>query len=615
MSKHQMNVNRLTLVQSSAEPAPVPQPCSGNVLPADNENIKHSKAEPVNILLVEDNPADRRLVAERLGNHRKNSFHLVYAERLSEALQILAQDKISVILLDLQLPDCRDLESLTNIRSSATGIPIVVLSEIEDEALALKALQLGAQDFLVKWHTNEHLLTRAVQYALDRKQVEEHLYHLAHHDALTGLPNRKLFYDQFKQALAMARRHNHMLAIMFLDMGDFKKVNDGLGHHCGDLLLQMVSQRLAECVRETDCLARMGGDEFIIAFTISQVEDATAAANKVLEIFAEPFTVDIHSIHARAGIGISIYPSDGEDMESLIKNADMAMYRAKAESSNDSRFWFYSPKFNARTAELARIERQLHLALANNEFLVHYQPQVDIHHGSLIGMEALLRWQHPERGFLMPSHFMPMLDETGFIVAAGEWVLREACKQNKAWQAAGHPSLIVAVNISSQELQHRDFVKTVRLTLEETGLDPKWLELEIREDAIEKDESLAFARLTEINALGVRIALDNLGHSHIPLSFLTRFPIHAIKIDRSIVSDVATDVNHASVAKAVIAVARVLNIKGLAEGVETQEQLNFFKAEHCEEAQGYLFGKPLPPSACAELMQRLRMSRGAPLPT
>jgi len=617
MNIHQKKLSHLTLVHpgSADEPASGLQPEMGTISPASGENARHSKVKPINILLVEDNPADRRLVAERLGNHRKNHFYLVYAERISEALQALAQNNISIILLDLQLPDCRDLESLTKIHAAATGIPIVVLSEVEDEALALKALQLGAQDFLVKWHTNEHLLIRAVQYALERKQVEEHLYHLAHHDALTGLPNRKLFYDQLKQAIAMARRHNHLLAIMFLDLGGFKKVNDSMGHHCGDLLLQMVSQRLAGCVRESDCLARMGGDEFIIAFTINQLEDATSAANKVLEIFAAPFMVEGREIYTRAGIGISIYPSDGEDMESLIKNADMAMYQAKSEGSDASRFWFYSPKLNARTAELIRIEEQLRLALANNEFVVHYQPQVDIHHGNLIGMEALLRWQHPEHGFLMPSHFMQTLDETGFIVTAGEWVLREACKQNKAWQEAGHPPVIVAVNISSQELQHKDFVNTVKLILEETGLNPKWLELEIREQTIEADESLAFSRLSEINALGVRIALDNLGHSHIPLSFLTRFPIHAIKIDRSIVTDVATDANHAAVAKVVIAIARVLNIKGLAEGVETQEQLNFFKTEHCEDAQGYMFGKPLPPSACAELMGRLKMGRGASLPT
>jgi len=616
MNIHQKKISHLTLVHSGSadEAASGLQSGLGAVSPASGENARHSKVEPINILLVEDNPADSRLVTERLGNHRKDHFHLVYAERISEALQALAQNKISVILLDLQLPDCRDLESLTKIHAAATGIPIVVLSEVEDEALALKALQLGAQDFLVKWHTNEHLLVRAVQYALERKQVEEHLYHLAHHDALTGLPNRKLFYDQLKQAIAMARRNGRLLAIMFLDLCGFKKTNDSMGHHCGDLLLQMVAKRLTRCVRETDCLARMGGDEFVIAFTINHIEDATAAANKVLDVFAEPFMLEKYTVYARTSIGISIYPSDGEDMESLIKNADVAMYQAKTEGSDTSRFWFYSPKFNARTAELIRIEEQLHLALANNEFVVHYQPQVDIHHGNLIGMEALLRWQHPEHGFLMPSHFMQTLDETGFIVTAGEWVLREACKQNKAWQTAGHPPVIVAVNISSQELWHKDFVKTVKLILEETGLKPEWLELEIREDSIEKDESLALARLTEINALGVRIALDNLGHSHIPLNFLTRFPIHAIKIDRSIVTNVATDANHASVAKAVIAVARVLNIKELAEGVETQEQLNFFKAEHCEDAQGYMFGKPLPPSACTELMSRLKMGRVASKP-
>ncbi len=612
MNAHQRKVGYLTLVHSSStgESAGLRTGIAA-ASPAGGEDAGFAASRPVNILLVEDNPADRRLVAERLGNSRKD-FQLVYAERISEALHLLAQSDISIILLDLQLPDCRDLESLTKIHAAATGIPIVVLSEIEDESLALKALQLGAQDFLVKWHTNEHLLVRAVQYALERKQVEEHLYHLAHHDTLTGLPNRKFFYDQFKKSIAMSRRNDSLLAIMFMDLGDFKRVNDTLGHHCGDMLLQMVAKRLAGCVRETDCLARMGGDEFIIAFTVNRPEDAKSAANKVLEIFAEPFVTDGHMLYAKASVGISLYPTDGEDMETLIRNADMAMYRAKSESGDNSRYWFYSPEFNARTAELVQAEERLQRSLANNEFAVYYQPQVDIRNGSLIGMEALLRWEHPERGLLMPSQFMQEFDETGFMVTAGEWVLREACKQNKAWQDAGHPPLVVAVNISSQELRNKDFVQTVRHALEDSGLAPQWLELEIREQAIEEDESLALSRLTEINALGVRIALDNLGHSHIPLSFLTQFPIHSIKIDRSIVTDVATDANHAAVAKAVIAVARVLNIKGLAEGVETQEQLNFFKTEHCNDAQGYMFGKPLPPLACGELMSKLRSGTSLP---
>lgn len=610
MNIYQRNPGRRTLMQSGVanEMAAEQQSGSGATPSASADEFRREELEPINILLVEDNPADRRLVAERLGNNRKNHFHLVYAERISEALQALSQQTISVILLDLQLPDGRDLDSLVKIHAAATGIPIVVISEIEDESLALRALQLGAQDFLVKWHTNEHLLVRAVQYALERKQVEEHLYHLAHHDTLTGLPNRKLFYEQLRKAIAMARRNDHLLAIKFLDLGGFKQVNDSMGHHCGDQLLQMVAQRLANCVRETDCLARMGGDEFIIAFTVSKIEDATAAANKVLDVFAEPFTVDGRELQTRASIGISIYPADGEDMESLIRNADMAMYRAKTESSETSRYWFYSPEFNARTAELKQVEEQLQNALTNKEFAVYYQPQVDIHNGNLIGMEALLRWEHPTRGLLMPSNFLQMFEETGFMTTAGEWVLQEACNQNKAWQDAGHPPMVVAVNISSHELRHKDFTSMVRNVLEQTGLDPQWLELEIREQAISDDENLALLRLTEIAALGVRIALDNLGHSHIPLSFLTRFPIHAIKIDRSIVTDVATDANHAAVAKAVIAVARVLNIKGLAEGVETQEQLNFFKTERCDDAQGYMFGKPLPPQACAELMDKLKAS-------
>lgn len=615
MNVKSKKVDYLTLVNSaSADQLAALKPAAlGTALSASHEGDTHNKVEPINILLVEDNPADRRLVAERLSQPNEDRFHLLYAESISESLQVLAQNKISIILLDLLLPDCRNLESLARIHAAANGVPIVILSEIEDEILALKALKLGAQDFLVKWHTNGHLLVRAIKYALERKQAEEQLYHLAHHDALTGLPNRKFFYDQFKQALAMARRHHRPLAIMFLDLGNFKRINDNLGHHCGDLLLQLVAKRLAGCVREADCLARIGGDEFVIAFTdMTHQEDATVAANKIIDIFAEPFQVEGHRVHARVSIGISLYPSDGDDMESLIKNADLAMYQAKAEGSNTSHFWFYSPEFNARTSELMRMEEQLRQALANNEFIVHYQPQVDIHSGHLVGMEALLRWQHPERGLLMPPHFMKMLEETGVMVTAGEMVLREACRQNKAWQEVGYPPMVVAVNISKQELQHRDFIKTVGQVLQETGLDPAWLELEIKEETIDADEAWALSRLSEIAALGVRIALDNLGHSHIPLSFLTRFPIHAIKIDRSIVTDVATDANHAAVAKAVIAVARVLNIKGLAEGIETQEQFNFFKAEQCDDAQGYMFSQPLTPLACAELMNRLK--RGASLP-
>jgi diguanylate cyclase (GGDEF)-like protein len=560
---------------------------------------------PINILLVEDNPADRRLVMERLSNCRRE-FNLVCAGSLGDALLALSRNKISIILLDLQLPDCRDLDSLTRIHAAAPGTPIVVLSEIEDEALALKTLQHGAQDFLVKWHTNEHLLVRALQYALERKQVEEHLYHLAHHDTLTGLPNRKLFYSQLKRALAMARRNGLMLAVMFLDLCEFKKINDNLGHCCGDILLQTVARRLAASVRETDCIARVGGDEFIVAFTISNPEDASIAAAKLLESFDEPFALGSHSFRTHASLGISLYPSDAEDMENLIRNADLAMYQAKAEGRDASRFWFYSPELNTKYADLMRAESQMRQALENGEFVIHYQPQVDIHHGKLVGMEALLRWQHPEDGLLMPARFMSTLEESGFIVEAGAWGLREACKQNKAWQQAGHPPLVMAVNISSQELWHTDFIATLKSVLDETGLEPRWLELEIREQSIEKDEELAAERLTAINALGVRIALDNLGHSHIPLSFLTRFPIHAIKIDRSIVSDIATDANHASITKAVIAIARVLNIKGLAEGVETREQLDFLKTEHCDDAQGYMFGKPLPPADCIGLMQRLK---------
>lgn len=597
----------LSLVKPDHEDDPVTHQGANHGMDARHDG-RPARSEPISILLVEDNPADRRLVAERLGQQHNGLFRLYFAETAREAMQQLKQHQISVILLDLQLPDCTELESLTRIRLAAPGTPIVVLSEVEDETLAIRALKQGAQDFLVKWHTNEHLLVRAVQYALERKQAEEHLHHLAHHDSLTGLPNRKYFYDQLRHALGLARRQGHLLALMFLDLGDFKRINDGYGHHFGDQLLQMVGNRLIGCVRETDTLARMGGDEFILVFAINHTVDASVTAGKILDAFKTPFIIEDHSIQARVSIGISIYPADGEDMETLIRNADSAMYRAKAESPHDSCFWFFATGLNSKTAEMLELEESLQRAHEKREFLVYYQPQVDIHHGMLIGMEALLRWQHPERGLLMPSQFLEALEESGTIVPIGQWVMQEACKQNRAWQDAGHTPLVVAVNISGQELRHPGFVDGVKKALDESGLDPRWLELEVREQSIEEDEGLALVCLSKISELGVRVALDNLGHSHIPLSFLTRFPIHAVKIDRAVVSDVATDANHAAVAKAVIAVARVLNIKGLAEGVETQEQLDFLRSEKCNDAQGYMFGKPLPASACISLMSRLRPS-------
>lgn len=446
--------------------------------------------------------------------------------------------------------------------------------------------------------------------AIERRQSEERLAYLAHYDTLTGLPGRALFRDRLGHAMAKAERNGQMVALMFLDLDRFKAINDTLGHGAGDTLLKNVAQRLKECVREEDTVARLGGDEFtVILEQISNVDDASIVAKKIIEAVALPMILNGHEVFVTASIGITIYPHDSTDMDELIKNADSAMYRAKEEGKNG--YEFYTRQMNTRTVERMAIENELRHAMERNEFALYYQPKVDMKSGNILSMEALLRWEHPTRGTVPPDEFIPFLEETGMITPVGEWVLRTACAQNKAWQDAGFGPLRVAVNLSARQFQQNDLVKCVSQILEETRLDANCLELEVTESMLMKNPEYAVKALEEIKAMGVvRINIDDFGTGYSSLSYLKRFPISTVKIDRSFVHGIPEDKEDVAITRAVSAMAHSLGLKVIAEGVEDERQLAFLLEEGCDEIQGYFFSPPLTTADFAELLLKIKRNPG-----
>lgn len=435
-----------------------------------------------------------------------------------------------------------------------------------------------------------------------RKEMEEQLIYQATYDALTHLPNRVLLEDRLNQAIRRGKRTKSKIAILFFDLDRFKFVNDSLGHNIGDILLQAVAARLQNCVRESDTLARWGGDEFVII--LSEVEshaDIIPIIERSQRSLAEVFKLENQEIGITSTVGVSIYPTDGKDVNSLLKNADSAMYNAKREGPNC--YSFYKIDMNARAVEMLELEKDLRYALENNEFVLHYQPMVDMKSNTIIGMEALIRWIHPKKGLIPPLHFIELAEETGLIIQIGEWVLRAACIQNRAWQKAGLPKIKVSVNLSSHQFRHKDIVQIVDDALKYSKLDPKYLELELTESSIMGNTEMYLRAMERLKALGVSLAIDDFGTGYSSLSYLKKFPVSKLKIDRSFVKDLATEKDDGSIVLAIIALAQKLKLTVIAEGVETQAQLQFLKRNKCDEYQGYYFSPPLAASAFAKLLR------------
>jgi len=427
------------------------------------------------------------------------------------------------------------------------------------------------------------------------KQFEEQLFQLAHHDALTHLPNRLLFTDRVDHALSRAHRENHRLAVLFIDLDRFKNINDSLGHAVGDQLLCEVASRLTAAVRENDTVARLGGDEFVIALErIGTADGAAVFAEALVGALGEPIRIDEHELFVTPSIGISIYPDDAKSTEDLVRHADAAMYHAKRLGRN--RFQFYSESLTTEIVEKVRLETQLRQALKRGELEVYYQPQIDLFEGAVSGAEALVRWRHPEIGLVSPARFIPLAEESGIICQIGEFVLREACRQARMWLDQGLPLKRIAVNVSGQQLLDADLAELVSKALVETGLDPHYLEVEITETVVMQQTEKTLSTLQALRALGVNLAVDDFGTGYSSLGYLKQLPVHRLKIDRSFVMDVPHDHNDEAIIRAVAAMTRSLHLELVAEGVETAAQHAFLAAEGCQMGQGYLFGKPVPPS-------------------
>ncbi len=688
----------------------------------------------INILLIEDNPGDARLIEVMLAETGALLFSLEHAAFLYEGIEHLEKSAFDVVLLDIGLPDSNGLDSIIEITGKAPDTPVVMMTGLDDEETAIAALRMGAQDYLVKGQIDSGSLLRSIRYAIERRRVEENLWssrqfiqrvteaapniiyvfdliesrvvyvnhtlrdvlgysiediekmgpglyerllhpedrlhlpelikryesaregdvietelrikhsdgrwrwlnthdvvftrtpdgrpsqilgtaqdntgrkymedtirHYAYHDTLTSLPNRRLLTDRIRQALTQASREGHMAAVLCLDLDKFKDINDALGHDAGDCVLREVAYRIKACLRESDTVSRFGGDEFVVLlYKTAHESDAALTAGKITSSFRKPFVVDGRFLQCTTSVGISLYPADGADVETLLRNADLAMYKAKEQGRNTYRF--YKSSMNDEVLNRAKLEFQVRSSLERGELELHYQPQINIASKKISCIEALVRWRHPERGLLPPSDFLPLAEEMGFITSIDEWVLREACLQTRTWQGAGHPDLCVAVNFSSCHIQRPHLADSVSWILQETGLAPSSLGIEISESTTISERDFSLSNMNDLAGMGTRIVLDNFGKGRTPIHYLKKWPVHSLKIDKSFISGMSADPDYKSVVHAVITMAHQLGLEIVAGGVETEVQLSYLRSVRCDQMQGYYFSRPLPADECIKFM-------------
>jgi diguanylate cyclase (GGDEF)-like protein/PAS domain S-box-containing protein len=499
--------------------------------------------------------------------------------------------------------------------SRATALNPMALAMRQDKTVGLTAncvlircdgSEAAIEDSAAPIHNRRGQVTGAVMVFHDvtmARAMTLKMSYLAQHDSLTDLPNRLMFQDRLAQAIALAHRHRQKLAVLFVDMDGFKPINDSLGHAIGDRLLQSVAQRLQACVRGSDTVCRHGGDEFVILLTeVAHAEDAAAVADKILLTLRSPHRIGEHNLHVTGSIGIVTYPDDGTEADALMSHADLAMYHSK-ENGRDN-YQFFKPELNVRAIERQALEYGLRDAIDRHEFVLHYQPKMNLRTGRIVGVEALIRWHHSERGLVPAAQFIPVAEECGFIVSIGRWVLHEACRQAQAWQDAGLPAISIAINISARELRAKDMVSGLRAILTDTGLAPQCLELELNESILMQDLKSTEVVLGFLKDMGVQLALDDFGTGYSSLNYLKRLPIDILKIDRSFVNDLTTDADDASIVSAVVSMGKSLHMRVVAEGVETHEQLEILQEQGCPQGQGYYFSQPAAAETFAQMLMR-----------
>lgn len=555
-------------------------------------------SESIRILLVEDNPADARLLAEFLAEVENTQFELVRVERLGDALQRLGNERFDVMLLDLSLPDAQGLETVT--RAYKRGAPIVVLTGLDDKTLAINALREGAQDYLVKGQIEASLLERSMRYAIERHRSEEMIERYAYYDGLTALPNRNLLYDRLQQAILAARRENKLVALLIADLDRFKEVNDALGHQFGDLLLHQIGPRLKATLRESDTVARLGGDEFAILLpSVASAGAAIDVGGKILKALEESFLIGGLNIDIEASIGIAVFPEHGADADTLFKRADVAMYMAKETRTGCA---LYSAEHDHNSSHRVTLMGDLRRAIMEDQLFLLYQPKIDLKTGRVSGVEALVRWRHPQAGIITPDHFIPLAERTGLIRPLTAWVLDKALRQCHAWDREGL-NLGVAVNLSRRNLQAQELPDQIAGVLEATGVSPANLELEITESAIMSNPERAIEVLSRMTRMGLQFSLDDFGTGYSSLAYLKKLPVNELKIDKSFVTNMETEAQNVAIVRLIIDLGHILGLKVVAEGVEDRTTLDKLIALGCDMAQGYFICRPI---SAEELIRWLR---------
>ena len=562
--------------------------------------------EAPSILLVEDNPGDVRLVEELLRAAWVVAGSINHVSSVEDAIGHVAKDVPACILLDLSLPDAQGLGTLERVRDAHPSVPIVVLTGTDDEAQAVQAVQEGAQDYLIKGQVDGHLLGRAIRYAIERKFAEVQLSHQALHDPLTGLANRALLMERLAQALARTERHPSSVAILFLDIDRFKTINDNFGHEVGDSVLACIGDRLRKALRPEDMASRFGGDEFVVLCEdLEDDRDVVTIAKRIGRSISEPISLEAGEVVVTTSIGIAAARGIGDRPEVLLRDADAAVYRAK-ERGRD-RFEFFDQRMRARLHRRSRRESELRHAIDAGELRLYYQPLVLLDDLRVGRVEALVRWEHPRLGLLLPREFIPVAEETGFIVDLGSWVLREACCQTVRWEHASpdQRSISFAVNVSPRQLDHPDFEDTVWQILEETGAEPKNLWFEITETALMDPARPVLEMLGRLRERGIHLAIDDFGTGYSSLSHLRQFSIDELKVDQTFVQGLERDGEDSSIVAAVVNLAHNLGLSAVAEGVETAEQSRRVQLVGCDLAQGFYFAAPEPASLKGTATRRL----------
>ena len=544
------------------------------------------------ILLLEDSDAIANRVTALLQETSPGEFRVVHVDNLRSALTLVENQRYAAVLCDLNLPDSEGVGTVEKLHAVSPSTPLVVLSSMEGESVSLKAVQRGAQDYLVKSEIDGKKLLRALRYAIERKQIQSKLEVLTHYDQLTGLANRTLFRHELRQALTRDEARGARTALLLLDMDRFKSVNDSLGHNAGDTLLKHVASRVLSSVTEFEVVGRLGGDEFaVLVSNVASDDDVSRLAQRILNSFATPMRIDQREVFATPSIGIAFAPDNGRDEETLLQRADSAMYRAKDRGRNN--YQFFSSELHERAVRRMQVEAELGSAVENQEFILHYQPKYKLGAPStIVGVEALIRWQHPGGDLRQPGDFVPILEDTGLIVELGEWLFQAACSELRRWTNAGFADLRLAVNVSPRQFEGDALVPTVKKALLDWEIAGHRLEIEITEGVLIKDASAVRRTLNELAELGVRIAIDDFGTGYSSLQYLKCFPIHSLKIDRSFVKDVTRGGSDAAIAAAVLALGKALDLEVVAEGVETTDQVRCLEQLGCTMIQGYLAGKP-----------------------